>query len=576
VSVRLLLVSLLLVGIAVWLWALRGGGDGREDEILRAAPVLPDPDEAQRIEYFFRLFTSGAATYVGDRGVPTGRAVGEQALRHLGKEALDHLLAPARFDDYRASPHRLSALLRALPRLDAARGHALLLPFLLHWLDPDRCPPREPGTAWDLIFRRQVFTALTHYPDARARGACIDELTRGSREDDLRREALYVLVAACAVEDLHALYEALPPNESEPELPLRRYLLSQIHIMAGAGQPEEMQAGAKRMRGRVEESLESTRPMERIGAAAVLLRLGDESMAGRLLDEFDRAMADGESLVAWSALQLLLQDRAPVGARERCLRYTGSAPASAEETFDFEAAMHLLAKGWSRDEGVRSRVYRYLREREELDLVPLPDLVAADRPQALEFLREEILGNSPARRFAAVRFASAHPVREAGAWILEVLRRTRDVRERGPLFAGLTRLRTPGTASMLLAELEGAADPGWRGVVASALLETGSDTGLEELLERLSDRDEAVLDAVFQRALGRGAEGVPEALVPGILGAVRDMPGEAGRIKAVLALRCRGRDDAPTREGLTDAYRREPSRRVATEIKTTLIELAHR
>ena len=140
----------------------------------------------------------------------------------------------------------------------------------------------------------------------------------------------------------------------------------------------------------------------------------------------------------------------------------------------------------------------------------------------------------------------------------------------------LTRLRTPGTASMLLAELEGAADPGWRGVVASALLDTGSDAGLEELAERLSDGDEAVLDAVYRRALGRGAEGVPEVLVPAILGAVRRMPGEAGRVKAVLALRCRGRDDGPTREGLTEAYRREPSRRVATEIKTTLIELAHR
>jgi hypothetical protein len=401
-------------------------------------------------------------------------------------------------------------------------------------------------------------------------------LTRESREYDLREPALFVLVATGAVEALRDLYDALPPNEREPDLSLRRFLLTQLHHMAAPVRPEEMQAVARRMRDKVEETLESTRPLERIAAAATLLRLGDEGMVDRLLDEFEEAMAEKDSLAAWSAVQLLMQDRTPPRAKDICLRFTRNAARTAEEVFDFEAAVRLLAKGWSGDGEVRSRIYEYLRNRDELDLVPVPYLLAADRPQALEFLRGEIHGDSALRRNAAIRFAGAHPVPEAGAWILELLRRSPDPGERRQLLQGLTLLRTPGTVPMLLAEFEDAVEPEWRVVIGSALLETGAEAALARLAEDLSDGDEAVLDAVFQRALARGGEGLPEALVPHVLAAVREMPGEAGRIKAVLALRGRGRLDPAIREGLIEAYRLEPSGRVAAEIKTALIELAHR
>jgi hypothetical protein len=53
------------------------------------------------------------------------------------------------------------------------------------------------------------------------------------------------------------------------------------------------------------------------------------------------------------------------------------------------------------------------------------------------------------------------------------------------------------------------------------------------------------------------------------------MPGEDGRRAALLVLRLRGRLGA-VRDGLLDAYRYEPSRRVAKEIAATIEELAHR
>jgi hypothetical protein len=68
---------------------------------------------------------------------------------------------------------------------------------------------------------------------------------------------------------------------------------------------------------------------------------------------------------------------------------------------------------------------------------------------------------------------------------------------------------------------------------------------------------------------------VPESLVGPLLTALRVLPDEDDRRTALFILRYRGTLSG-AREGLLEAYRREPSRRVATEIRQVLVELAHR
>jgi hypothetical protein len=68
---------------------------------------------------------------------------------------------------------------------------------------------------------------------------------------------------------------------------------------------------------------------------------------------------------------------------------------------------------------------------------------------------------------------------------------------------------------------------------------------------------------------------VPDRLVAPLLRAAQEAAGEGARSAAVVVLRCRGTLDG-VREGLVDAYRREPSSRVAREIAEALEDLAHR
>lgn len=80
-----------------------------------------------------------------------------------------------------------------------------------------------------------------------------------------------------------------------------------------------------------------------------------------------------------------------------------------------------------------------------------------------------------------------------------------------------------------------------------------------------------IADAV-EIALGVGREHFP---VFNLVDEFRWMQSEEGRRVALLALRLRGRFD-DVREGLIEAYRFEPSRRVAQEIGAAIVELAHR
>ncbi|MDH3592969.1 MAG: hypothetical protein OER88_13875, partial [Planctomycetota bacterium] len=98
---------------------------------------------------------------------------------------------------------------------------------------------------------------------------------------------------------------------------------------------------------------------------------------------------------------------------------------------------------------------------------------------------------------------------------------------------------------------------------------------LDDVETRLRAGDVQVFDALVRAAVAGGADGVPEQLVPAVLSALRTLPGEVSRLRALFILRCRGTLSG-VREGLIEAYRREPSRRVARAIESTLVELAHR
>jgi len=75
------------------------------------------------------------------------------------------------------------------------------------------------------------------------------------------------------------------------------------------------------------------------------------------------------------------------------------------------------------------------------------------------------------------------------------------------------------------------------------------------------------------------AEEIEAALQEGIVIQTLVSPvrveGEEGRLTALYVLRCRGTLNG-VRDSLIEAYRREPSRRVANELRAVLVELAHR
>ena len=76
------------------------------------------------------------------------------------------------------------------------------------------------------------------------------------------------------------------------------------------------------------------------------------------------------------------------------------------------------------------------------------------------------------------------------------------------------------------------------------------------------------------RSSATGRDGVPSSLLPGLLRLLERTPNEQTRLRILLILRCRGTLDG-VESGLMEAYRREPSSRVADAIRATIVELAH-
>jgi hypothetical protein len=143
------------------------------------------------------------------------------------------------------------------------------------------------------------------------------------------------------------------------------------------------------------------------------------------------------------------------------------------------------------------------------------------------------------------------------------------------IYRPLVALRTPGTEALLLAEMANRKDAVLRGAAAQELLNLGGRQGITHLAAELDRGDPVILRTLLANAKGSGRAGVPESLVGPTLKALRGFPDEDDRRTALFIFRYRGTLDG-AREGLVEAYRREPSRRLATEIRKVLEELAHR
>jgi len=273
-------------------------------------------------------------------------------------------------------------------------------------------------------------------------------------------------------------------------------------------------------------------------------------------------------VLAWSALKLLAADEPLPFVREACLARVETP----DRGIGFTAAVRLLAERWPEE------ILPHLAEWTRLGVLDpymvLREILAVDRDAAVRWLREEIETNDTARLVRGLGFVAGERVTELAAELLELVRKL-DPAARPPVYQALVVLRAPGVEELLLAELSSGLPDYLRSAVAVELLNLGRDKGLARLAELLAAGDGIVLDVLLRRAGKLGPDAVPPVLVPAVLEALKSLPGEDGRRAALLVLRLRGRYD-DVRDGLVEAYRYEPSRRVAAEILETTTELAHR
>ncbi|MHC4932917.1 MAG: HEAT repeat domain-containing protein, partial [Planctomycetota bacterium] len=406
-------------------------------------------------------------------------------------------------------------------------------------------------------------------PDARAVPPCIEELKRGEHEPDLRAPAIAALLESGEGAHLRDLYAGLPPDAAEPEVFHRFLVTKRAYSFASPGQSSRMREQVIALEPALRGALESEHEIERIYAAAALLTLGDDSMEAYLLKEFER---DGEA-AGWDAIRLLAIHNGSAKARAICLKELDAG----ERRVGFYTALDLLGKIWISDPEVRRRLEGFLHDSTWLeDGRLLQRLIRVDRPLILEFLREQIQSGDPRRVDAAVEFVKHDSVREAVPWLMELLHKSTGDRKRLYFLRALVALRAPDALPMLRAELVEAEDSDTRGLALGAILGTGDPEGLEEVAGLVREGERLVLDALQARALSRGRDGVPDELLSAVLAAVRELPSEESRIQALWILRGRGILDPVVEDGLTQAYRTEPSQRVAREISRALEELAHR
>ncbi len=545
---------------------------GPPDTILRPAPpALPEPTAEEQAAYLYATFKGGARTLLKGEQILLWRDFGEYPLAALGKPALDLLLAEERYREYGAAPNILAGVLRILPGIPGAGDHERLYPFLTHWLDPAHLPRTSEGADWASDVRLLVFNIFGAFPAPAAVPFCLEELGRKERPHDLRRIALAVLLANRRTDVLVEVFDELPPNADEEAPDLRLELILGLYRTAAPRHGAAGRALVAEAEPLLRRALESDRPAERMNAMGVLLRLGRKEMEERLIGFYETMLARKDPRAAWSALLLLNEDRPHPYVRARCLEQL-ELPAP---TLGFEWAAKLVCRHWPGEREALETVWQEVERRENLTpLSVLPCLARLDRARAAAYLKGELRSGVTGRVGDAVKLIVGERLTELGPALLDLVREIPRVR-RPLIYHPLVSLRTPGTEALLLAEMANRKDDMLRGAAAVELLNLSTPRGLAHLGEELERGDTVVLRSLFVSAKGSGRAGVPEALVAPTLEALRGMPDEGDRRTALFILRYRGTLDG-SREGLIEAYRREPSRRLANEIRQVLLELAHR
>jgi len=532
----------------------------------RGEPQVSVPDDAGRLAAIWKRWVSGRQESFAGGAIPVWRELDEAALVGLGRPALDYMLAEERSEEYRRTPDVLANVLRILPRMREAADHPRLYPFLLYWLDPAHAPLSTPQSDWVSELRKGIFVVFRAFPREEAVPACFEELRRKERVVDLRVPAISVLLATGHGPGLIPVYPSLPPNEEEPNAPLRLEVLTTLSAMAAPGAPADARAQVALMRPLLRRALESDLEVERFNAMGVLLRLGDRGMEKPLIELFETRKDDPK--VAWSALLLLTQDGPNAYARQAC---------RAELDADGDGigpgiAAGILLRWWPAESA--AAVWKAIDAGRVPAMQVLPRLLEVDRARVVAWLRAELRSGEAACVDAALRFVRGEHITELGPELLELVRRV-PPEARPPFYRTLVALQTPGTEALLLAEQGSDAAPLLRDAAATELINLGGEEGLDRVAEALAAGDTAVLGALVRRARVGGPLGVPDRLVPAVLTALRTLPGEQDRRTALLVLRYRGRLEG-VEEGLKEAYRREPSERLASEIRQALAELATR
>lgn len=536
---------------------------------LRPARAVPAPTPDEKLRWFYRLLGSGRTIAIA-APVPTEspleisvwREIGASALLRLGDAGLAFLTSPDRYPEYLAAPNVLATVLQLVADTPAFPQR---FAFLTHWLDERNCPQAAPGSDWPEEIRNMVFIALKNHPPPEAAPYCLAEFERPRRARDLRPAAADILLRLGKADALNDFWPSLPPTPETPEPDLRSAILKRLFEMAAPTAGERNREQVARLVPLVEQALESPRAAERLTATGVLFRLGRPGMR-EALERFFLEHRQGAEIEAFSALLLLVADGPDPFVREKCRERV----ARPDRGAGFGVAVQILAGVWPED--IAPRVFDWMRTRQHVDpYMVLRQMLRHDRAAVVEWLRGEVRGGDLSR---ALPFIAQEGVTELAPDVLAKAREEEPAK-RTPVYDTLVRMRAPGTEALLLAELKASVPDQLRSAAAAEILNLGGDAGIAELGDLLAEGDAAVLDALLGRARKSVGARVPDALVPGVLAALRAMPGEDGRRAALMILRFRGRLD-DVRQGLMEAYQHEPSRRVAGEIGEVIDELAHR
>lgn len=569
---------LALAGAAAALAWNRAGRQRPPEEALRPPLALSVGAPGAHVAYAFDLLASARRETIGSQEVPLWSLFGEEELVRMGPPALDYLLDEARYDTYRGLPNVLANVLRFLPRVRGFAEHPRLHPFLQHWLDPANCPPDVEGSAWGEAFRRSIFPILLLAPHPDYADLCVEMVKAGRSRLDLRELALRLLLRSGEGRRLLDLYADLPPNAAEPDGAHRMIVLNELRAMAAAGAGEESRAHALATSELLHRLLDAPMDVERVTAISVLARLGTPRMLERLMSEFESLLEIGRrrddaeggraELSAWTALEFYVSERPDARAREICLAQMGEPP----ESPAYVLSIGMLGRGWPEDPEVRDALWTHLDRRPLPDMATLHRLLPFDRDRVVAFLRRRIESGEGPVRAEAVRAIGTLQLAEASPQILDLVRRSGEGGDRTFYYGALATLKAKEVLPLLIQELEHSGDPLARRAVAASLLDLGTPEALEAVARALRRLDTEVVESLWTRAATQGPAGLPEALLPAVLDALRLLPGESARQKVVLALRGRGmrRGVAPA---LEEAYRRDPSGVVALTIRDALTDL---